>query len=58
MKQGVKQGMTLQWMGDETGHDFTVDEGVKQGMKQGMLYSGWGMKQGMTLQWMRGSNKG
>jgi hypothetical protein len=54
MKQGVKQGMTLQWMGDETGHDFTVDEGVKQGMKQGMTLQWIGIKQGTTLQWIRG----
>ncbi len=38
--------MTLQWMGDETGRDFTVDKGVKQGMKQGMNLQWIGIKQG------------
>ncbi len=39
--------MTLQWMGDETGHDFTVDKGVRQGMKQGMTLQWIGIKQGV-----------
>jgi hypothetical protein len=43
--------MNLQWIGikqgDETGHDFTVDKGVKQGMKRGMLLQWIGIKQGV-----------
>jgi hypothetical protein len=32
---------------DETGHDFTVDKGVKKGMKQGMTLQWIGIKQGV-----------
>jgi hypothetical protein len=35
------------WKGDETGHDLTVDKGVKQGMKRGMPLQWIGIKQGV-----------
>jgi len=41
VKQGMKRGMPLQWIGIKQGlkigHDFYSGQGVEKGMKQGMI---------------------